>query len=149
MPTTVPIKTIGLIAKPRADRAVTLVPELLAWLQQRGIDVTLDEEAGNYAGKPGQSREAVAASAQLLIVLGGDGTLLSAARASISAGPRAIPLFAVNLGGLGFLTAIKADDIYNQLDHVLRGDFQVVERRMLHTELWRGDRMVAEHESPV
>ncbi len=148
MPTTVPIKTVGLIAKPRADRAVTLVPELLTWLKQRGIAVTLDEEAGNYAKQPGTSREAVAASAQLLIVLGGDGTLLSAARASIEAGSaRAIPLFAVNLGGLGFLTAIKVDDIYNQLEHVLRGDFQVVQRRMLHTELWRGDRIVAEHEA--
>jgi NAD+ kinase len=139
-----PIKTAGIIAKPRADRAVTLVPELITWLQQRGIAVTLDEEAGVYAGQPGQSRETVAASAELLIVLGGDGTLLSAARASIG---RDIPLFAVNLGGLGFLTAIKADDIYNQLEHVLRGDYQVLHRRMLHTELWRGDRKVAEHEA--
>src|SRR3954452_23967898 len=106
MPTTVPIKTVGLIAKPRADRAVTLVPELLAWLKQRGIAVTLDEEAGIYAGQPGTSREAVAASAQLLIVLGGDAPLLSAPRASIEASPdRPIPIFAVNLGGLGFLTA--------------------------------------------
>jgi NAD+ kinase len=53
----------------------------------------------------------------------------------------------VNLGGLGFLTAIKADDIYNQLEHVLRGDYQVLHRRMLHAELWRGDRKVAEHEA--
>lgn len=139
-----PIKTVGLIAKPRADRAVTLVPELVAWLCQRGIHVVLDEEAGLYAGAVGESREAVAAAAELLIVLGGDGTLLSAARASIG---RDIPLFAVNLGGLGFLTAIKADDIYNQLEHVLRGDYQVLHRRMLHTELWRGNEIVAAHEA--
>lgn len=139
-----PIKTAGLIAKPRADRATTLVPELISWLKQRGIAVTLDEEAGFYAGQPGTSREAVAASSELLIVLGGDGTLLSAARASIG---HDIPLFAVNLGSLGFLTSIKADDIYNQLEHVLRGDYQVLQRRMLHTELWRGDRKVTEHEA--
>lgn len=139
-----PIKTVGLIAKPRADRATTLVPELIAWLEQRGIAVLLDEEAGLYAGRPGQSREAVAGAAELIVVLGGDGTLLSAARASIG---RDIPLFAVNLGGLGFLTAIKADDIYNQLEHVLRDDYQVLHRRMLHTELWRGDRIAAAHEA--
>ena len=143
------IKTVGLIAKPRSDRATTLVPELIAWLKQRGITVTLDEEAGIYAGQPGLTREAVAASAELLIVLGGDGTLLSAARASIdpTLGKRDLPLFAVNLGGLGFLTAIKVDDIYNQLEHVLRGDYQVAKRRMLHTELWRGNQKVAEHEA--
>jgi NAD+ kinase len=139
-----PIRTVGLIAKPRADRAVTLVPQLVAWLEQRGIAITLDEEAGAYAGQAGQSREDVAAASELLIVLGGDGTLLSAARASIG---RGIPLFAVNLGGLGFLTAIKADDIYNQLERVLRGDAHILHRRMLHTELWRGERKVAEHEA--
>jgi NAD+ kinase len=139
-----PIKTAGLIAKPRADRATTLVPELIAWLEQRGITVVLDTEAGVYGGQPGLSREEVAASAELLIVLGGDGTLLSAARASVG---RPIPLFAVNLGGLGFLTAIKADDIYNELERVLRGDYQVLHRRMLHTELWRDDRKVAEYEA--
>lgn len=143
-----PIKTAGLIAKPRSERAATLVPELIAWLEQRGVAVTIDEEAGVYAGRAGTSREAVAAASELLIVLGGDGTLLSAARAAIQppARGRQIPLFAVNLGGLGFLTAIKVDDIYNQLERVLRGGFPIAERRMLHTELWRGGHKVAEHE---
>ena len=53
----------------------------------------------------------------------------------------------MNLGSLGFLTAIKVDDIYNQLEHVLRGDYQLAKRRMLHTELWRGNRKIAEHEA--
>jgi NAD+ kinase len=144
-----PIKTAGLIAKPRSERAARLVPELIAWLEQRGIAVHTDLEAGAYVGRPGASREEVAAAVELLIVLGGDGTLLSAARAAIQ--PRArhrnLPLFAVNLGGLGFLTAIKVDDIYNQLERVLRGGAAVAERRMLHAELWRGGRKVAEHEA--
>src|SRR6187399_1787506 len=108
-----PVNHVGLIAKPRSDRAAQLIPELIAWLQHRGLKVTLDEEAGAYAGTPGCSRDDVAAASDLLIVLGGDGTLLSAARAAIG---RDIPLFAVNLGGLGFLTAIKVDDIYSQLE---------------------------------
>lgn len=139
-----PVRTAGLVAKPRSDRATQLVPELLAWLQQRGVKVTLDNEAAAYAGKIGYPREDVAAEAELLIVLGGDGTLLSAARATIG---RDIPIFAVNLGGLGFLTAIKVDDIYNQLENVLRGEFQIAHRRMLHTELWRGNAKFAEHEA--
>jgi NAD+ kinase len=144
-----PIKTVGLIAKPRSERAAQLVPELLAWLASRHIKVTFDGEAGAYAGRPGVSREAVAASSEMLIVLGGDGTLLSAARATIESttNGRDIPLFAVNLGGLGFLTAIKVDDLYSQLEAALRGDYLVAKRRMLHTELWRGDDKVAEHEA--
>ena len=75
--------------------------------------------------------------AQLLIVLGGDGTLLSAARA---AGGRDIPLFAVNLGGLGFLTAIKVEELVSRNSSARsRGDLRIERRRMLHTELWRDD----------
>ncbi len=91
---------------------------------------------GTGAGpKNGLPREAVPEGAQLLIVLGGDGTLLSAARALKG---RDIPLFAVNLGNLGFLTAITVDELYPQLERVLAGDYEVSRRRMLHTELWRG-----------
>jgi NAD+ kinase len=140
---------VGLIAKPRSERATTLVPELVAWLTQRGVAVTLDEEAAVYAGTSGVSRAETAAAADLLVVLGGDGTLLSAARATIDQTNhgREIPIFAANLGSLGFLTAIKADDVFVQLDYVLRGDYEVVKRGMLHTELWRGDRKIAEYEA--
>ena len=70
-------KSVGLIAKPRSDRGATVVPELIAWLEARGIRVFLDEGAAGYAGSsPGLSRDQVAAQSQLLVVLGGDGTLL-------------------------------------------------------------------------
>jgi NAD+ kinase len=82
--------------------------------------------------------------AQLIIVLGGDGTLLSAARAI---GGRDIPLFAVNLGGLGFLTAITVDEIYPQLERALNGDFRISRRRMIHYEHRRGDKMLAAYEA--
>ena len=143
------ISAIGLIAKPRIDRAAKLVPELVAWLEARGVAVFLDQEAAGYAGRtPGLSRNQVAAKSHLLIVLGGDGTLLSAARASLeSDGGRDLPLFAVNLGGLGFLTAIKIEELYPQLERALHGDFRVARRRMLHVELWRGERRVASYEA--
>ncbi len=143
------VKSVGLIAKPRSDRGATLVPELIAWLEARGITVYLDEGAAGYAGRsPALSRDQVASQSQLLVVLGGDGTLLSAARASlVHDGERDLPLFAVNLGGLGFLTAIKIDELYPQLERALNGDFRVARRRMLHVELWRGEQRIASHEA--
>ncbi len=143
------ISAVGLIAKPRIDRAAKLVQELIAWLEARAVAVFLDEEAAGYAGKsPGLSRDEVAARSQLLVVLGGDGTLLSAARASlVHKGSRDLPLLAVNLGGLGFLTAIKIEELYPQLERALHGDFRVARRRMLHVELWRGENRIASHEA--
>jgi len=142
MPT---VKTAGIISKPRSDRAARLIPELCGWLKQRGIQVLLDEESAKNANLSGGiGREHVAKGSQLLVVLGGDGTLLSAARAAIGID---IPLLAVNLGGLGFMTAIKVEELYPQLERVLGGGHQVVKRRMLHAELWRAGRLMAEHEA--
>ncbi len=132
------IKTVAIISKPHTDRAATLVPELLSWLSARGIAARLDSESAAYASPSGAAksfeRSDVAEGAQLLIVLGGDGTLLSAARA---VGGRDIPLFAVNLGSLGFLTSITVNSLYSQLERVLNGDFRIERRHMLHCELWR------------
>lgn len=129
------IETIAIISKPHSDRAAALVLELLAWLRARGIAVRLDPETALYAGGgPSFPRSGVADGAQLMIVLGGDGTLLSAARA---VGGCDIPLFAVNLGNLGFLTSIKVDSLYSQLERVLAGDFRLERRHMLRCELWR------------
>jgi NAD+ kinase len=142
------VSAVGLIAKPRSERAATLVPELIAWLDKRGVAVRLDEECAIYASRAdGLSRAEVAAQTQLLVVLGGDGTLLSAARASLGRDGRDLPLFAVNLGGLGFLTAIKIEELYPQLERALEGDYRVARRRMLHAEQWRGDRRIASHEA--
>jgi NAD+ kinase len=139
------IKTVGVIAKPRSDLAARIVPELIHWLAGRGVGARLDTESAGYAGVgPGLTRDDVPDGAQLVIVLGGDGTLLSAARAI---GGRDIPLFAVNLGGLGFLTAITVDQIYPQLERALHGDFPVSRHRMLHCELWREGKQLAAYEA--
>ena len=141
----VKISTVGIISKPRSEEAVRIVPELVAWLARRGVAVRADPETavclGNASGLP---RARVPEGAQMLIVLGGDGTLLSAARAL---GGRDIPLFAVNLGNLGFLTAITVDELYPQLERVLAGGFEISRRRMLHTEVWREGRLAAAYEA--
>ena len=139
------IETVGLVSKPRSDLAARIVPEMVAWLTERGIHLRMDPETAGYAGRDDfLSREEVPQGAQLMIVLGGDGTLLSAARAI---GGRDIPLFAVNLGGLGFLTAITVEEIYPQLERALKGVFRISRRRMLHCELWRGEDLLGAYEA--
>ena len=138
------MNTVGILSKPRSAEAARIIPELIVWLNQRGVKTRLDEHTAAYLGpEKGIPRDEIAAGTQLLIVLGGDGTLLSAARA---AGGRNIPIFAVNLGGLGFLTAIKTGELYPQLERALRGELQIERRRMLQTELWRGNQHVASYQ---
>ena len=102
-------------------------------------------KSARYHRKPnGLPREQVPEGTQLVIVLGGDGTLLAAARAVAG---REIPIFPVNLGGLGFLTAITLDQLYPELECALCGEQRVVPRRMLHGEVVRDGKTVASYEA--
>ena len=139
------IKAVGIISKPDVAAAAGLVPKLIAWLAERGLTVRYDEETAAYAGtRDGLPRNEVAADADLVIVLGGDGTLLSAARAIDG---RDVPLFPVNLGGLGFLTAITMDEIYPELERAFRGEHRIGKRKLLHCELIRSEGVVGEYEA--
>jgi NAD+ kinase len=139
------VKTVGIFAKPNAPGAIRLVPDLLTWLDGRGVTVRLDDVAAGYAGSgPGLPREHVPDGCDLAIVMGGDGTLLSAARA---VGGRAIPILAVNLGGLGFLTAIVVSDLFPELDRALTGEHRLTRRRLLQVAVRRGDEVVAEYQA--
>jgi NAD+ kinase len=132
------IETIGLFSKPGSEKAAELVPALVAWLTARGLKLRLDPITAAYAGRgDGLPHDQVPSGCDLIIVLGGDGTLLSAAH---SAGASEVPLFAVNLGGLGFLTTIAPDDIYADLESALRGELRIGRRRMLHCDLVRAGR---------
>ncbi len=142
MPT---IETVGVISKPAVPAAAEVAPRLLAWLEGRGIRVRCDERTAVYAARGGGlAREAVPEGCDLVIVLGGDGTLLSAARAI---GNRQIPLLAVNLGGLGFLTAITIDELYPELERALRGEHRIGRRKLLHVEVRRGAEAVSHFEA--
>lgn len=141
------IKTVGIFAKPDVPAAAQVVPQLLDWIAERAIHVRCDEYAARYAGSDGISafpRLEVPDGCDLVIVLGGDGTLLAAARAI---GSREIPLFPVNLGGLGFLTAITIDELYPELERALRGEHRVGKRKLLHAELVRNDQQIARYEA--
>ena len=139
------IKAVGIIAKPGVPEARQIVPEMLEWLRQRGIQIRCDRETSDYAGGcAAVPRTEVPEGCDLVIVLGGDGTLLSAARAI---GGREIPLFPVNLGGLGFLTAITVDEIYPELMRAFRGEHRIAKRRLLHAEVQRNGVPVASYEA--
>jgi NAD+ kinase len=116
---------------------------LLKWFDERGVAFRCDEQTARYAGiSEFYERELVPDGTQLVIVLGGDGTLLSAARAI---GGRDIPLFAVNLGGLGFLTAITVEELYQELERLFRGEHRIGRRRMLDCELVRNNEVIGSY----
>jgi NAD+ kinase len=137
------ITTAGIISKPNIAEAADIVCGLLEWLEERGIRVRYDSQTARYArSSTFYAREQVPEGADLLIVLGGDGTLLSAARVVAD---RNIPLFAVNLGHLGFLTAIPVEDLYPELERALRGEHRIGRRRMVDCELVRDEKTIASY----
>lgn len=140
------MKIAAVISKPAKAELHHIAPELLKWLSQRGYSVVVDTETVVYAPEQaGIPREEIASrNPDFVIVLGGDGTLLSAARAVATAG---IPILGVNLGSLGFLTEIALPDLYRTLEAVVQGKCRYENRAMLHCELIRGDKCIAAFDS--
>ena len=139
--------TIGIISRPRRSNLEVVVPPLLHWLTARGVRTLYDTETAGalHDASHGLSRVEVAEQSQLLLVLGGDGTLLAAARL---AAPLGIPILPINMGSLGFLTSFTIEEMYPALEQVLAGRFSCSERVMLHVELHR-DAEVIERQSVV
>jgi len=134
-------RKIGLISRPRRSNLSEVVPPLLRWLESRGVHVAYDEETAsslNDASK-GHSREHVAATSELLLVLGGDGTLLAAARVAAA---KNIPILPINMGSLGFLTSFMLDELYPALEDIIAGRLTISERVMLHVELHRAGKII-------
>jgi NAD+ kinase len=134
----------GIVAKPDAVEAREIVARLIPWLRARGLTVAMDKETASLVPDvsiPAVTRSDLAAHADFLLVLGGDGTLLSVARA---VGDLGVPLLGVNLGGLGFLTAITLEELFPALDAFLAGRLVIEERMMLLTRVRRLDRELAE-----
>jgi len=117
-------QSIGIISRPRRSDLAVVVPPLLKWLEAHGIKTLIDEETADCLsdGTKGQTRQHVADASQLLLVLGGDGTLLAAARL---AAPRGIPVLPINMGSLGFLTNFTLQELHPALDDTLEGRFSL------------------------
>ena len=136
------IKRIGIISKPKKAEIREIVPPLLEWLQKRDIEVYFDKETGSIleSSEKCLTRNEIPGKVDLLIVLGGDGTLLAAARSIHS---NAVPIFAVNLGGLGFLTVITQEELYASLEEVLAGRYVSDRRVQIEGELIRADEVLS------
>ena len=136
------MQRIGVVAKPNKAEAEPVLRQLVAWLRERGREVVLDHEAAAIlpGAETGLPRAEVVSSSDLVIVLGGDGTILSVARLI---GSREVPILGVNLGGLGFLTEITLDEIIPTLEAVLRNQFNVSRRLTLTARVLRGGTPIA------
>ncbi len=125
--------TIGVIARPDLAEAGPALHKLVEWLKARRVSALLEEQTAALARIRGRVARAdareVAAKADALVVLGGDGTLL---RVSHLLARRNVPVLGVNFGSLGFLTEIALDELYPTLSGVLLGQYEFDERRMLH-----------------
>ncbi len=137
---------VAIVSKPQKEELVRLLPELIDWLRQRGYEPLLDEESGKYtsAARVVERAELPNQQPALVIVLGGDGTLLAAARIFAATGT---PILSVNLGYLGFLTEVRLADLYATLDGWCKDCFEVDQRAMLHAELWREGELKSSHEA--
>jgi len=137
------MKCAGIIAKHTDPRAQSIVSELCQWLDTHGKGVVLDRETASLIGRPDSVvRARLPEHCDFLIVIGGDGTLLSAARVVGTTGK---PILGVNLGSLGFMTAITLDELYTVLEKIFRYDFDYDERMMLVAHVHRLGERVANY----
>src|SRR5436305_11975597 len=129
-----PFRAIGIFSRPRRADITDIVRPLLEWFAKRGIRAIYDMEtaASLRDESGGRAREKLAQESDLLLVLGGDGTLLAAAR---EAAPRGIPILPINLGSLGFLTSFTLGEMYPALEETLAGGLSASERTMLDISL--------------
>lgn len=135
---------VGIVAKPHRPEARPLLKELWEWLQGKGLEVFFDLDSAALIGREGQGckKSELPCKVDLVVVLGGDGTLLSVARL---VGARQVPILGVNLGGLGFLSEVTLEELYATLEEVLAGQYQFSERLMLTAHIHRQGERIAEY----
>lgn len=123
------IKAVGIIANVKKEQSKEHTRSLLNWLQQRGLDVFLEKRIAEIIGcKGGMERKTLVSTVDLLIVFGGDGTILRTARFTLGFGT---PIVGINLGGFGYLTEVNLNEMYSALERILQGDYKTEKRMML------------------
>jgi NAD+ kinase len=137
-----PIRRVGLVAKHNLDASAGVLAELAGWLEARGVEPVFETHTaalvGLPPGRPTKSPDDLPNSCDLVVVLGGDGTLIGMAGKIAQAGT-SVPILGVNFGSLGFLTEITMPELYPTLEGVLHGDSKFEERRMLHARVQQPD----------
>ena len=141
------ITQVGLVAKRRLDAAAGVLAELAGWLEARGVRPIFETETaalvGLPPGRPTKEKDDLPGACDLIVVLGGDGTLIGMAGRIAQAGV-SVPILGVNFGSLGFLTEITLAELYSSLQSVLDGTARIEERLMLHARTLRGGAVFSE-----
>lgn len=136
------MKRIGIICKTGRPEPLELLKELLPYLREKGVEVFVDMEAAQALNIGGHTRAELPKLTEAIIVLGGDGTMLSVARLVCEYG---IPILGVNLGGLGFITEVQRKDVFAAVDRLLAGACAFEERLMLTAHIYRHGEKIAEY----
>lgn len=136
------MKRIGIICKTGVPEPTEILKVLLPWLRQKDYETYVDSETAVTVDVEGFQRSQIPSIVDIIIVLGGDGTMLSVCRL---VGDKKIPILGVNIGGLGFLTAVHKDELYEVLEKVLMGECPVEERIMLTAYVHRHSKCIAEY----
>lgn len=136
------MKKIGIICKVGRKEPLEILQTLFPWLEQKNCDVLLDKETASKIGVEGYLRTDIPSLADAVIVLGGDGTMLSVSRLVAEKG---IPILGINLGSMGFITEINRDEIYDAVEKMLMNNCTIEERIMLSAEVLRNSEKIAEY----
>jgi NAD+ kinase len=137
------MKKVGIIAKdiPAAQKAAK---KLTQWLESRGKKVYVDNRTAEAVKAKGYDDEEIPKLVEMLIILGGDGTLLSAAR-HVADAHTDVPIFGVNLGSLGFMAEVSLDELYDNLEKAIAGKLETEDRMMLSAAVIRGGKRLAQY----
>lgn len=136
------MRRIGVIAKKGEPEAVEAVRELLRLLEGRGIEFFVESEVASVLKLKGYQRSDIPSRADIIIVFGGDGTLLSVARL---VGNLGIPIVGVNLGGLGFITELSRNEVRGNIEMIFSEKCCFEERIMLSADVYRGRKRIVQH----
>lgn len=136
------MRKIGIIAKRGKPEAQEVLEELLTYIERAGLSVYLDQRSAGLLGTEGYSDDVLAGIVDAVVVLGGDGTMLSVARMVSQKG---VPILGVNLGGLGFITEVNRSELRDAVQKMLGGECAVEERLMLDARIHRDGREIEMH----
>ena len=133
---------VSIIHKAKTPAAEEQAQRLAAWLEQRGETASLLSARGGQPGEGNGPEEPLSPDTGLVVVLGGDGTMLGAVRQVVASRLEAVPVLGVNLGGLGFLTALGPEELLPAMEKVLAGHYQAPPRLMLDAVVTRQGQQV-------
>jgi NAD+ kinase len=138
------INKIGIITKVSSPHALQTMVKLVPWLRERGVSIRVQEDFNELAGEGVHAvpRDKVPEGSEMVLVLGGDGTLLSAARL---VGDTDQPILGVNLGSLGFLTELSLEEMYDFLEDILSGNYGTEQRLRLEAHLYRAGELIDQY----